>query len=137
MSKYCVTSEGMATLLCRSLTPSAPEALADALRDLVARMQCERLTARRDPVNIDRVTLVRRTASGSLRAGHVPRALVEEALARGLLTPKGAAQFVLAPLPPAPPRAGHAEGSVRPEPRPQRGPEAESPSLWLHRRKGS
>ncbi|MCX7323231.1 MAG: DUF6456 domain-containing protein [Hyphomicrobiales bacterium] len=87
-------------------------------------------------MNIDRVILVRRTASGSLGAGHVPRALVEEALARGLLTPKGAAQFVLAPLPPAPPRAGRAEGSVRPEPSPQRGPEAESPSLWLHRRKG-
>ncbi len=141
-------SEGTDTRSRQSLTTSAPLPPAHALGELLARMRREGLTARRDPVNTDRVILVRRTASGSLGAGHVPRLLVEEAVAHRLLARKGAAEFVLAaarpdgkdavqaPLPPAPPNAGRTEGSGHPKPPAHRNPEAESPLLWLHRRKG-
>lgn len=134
---------------CPLASPPPPPAEADALSDLVRRMQREGLTARRDPVDTDRVILVRRTASGSLGAGHVPRRLVEEGLARGMLARKGTAQFVLAAPPddtdaaseppqPAPAHAGRPDdGANESERRARRSPEAESPLTWLRRRKGS
>lgn len=110
----------------------------DAVAELIARMHREGLTARRDPVNADRVILVRQTNAGSLGAGSVARHLVETAVEEGSLIRQGQAQFV---LPGA--IANHEADRRAPDSAPPhdtqvvRINDAESPFLWLHRRKGA
>lgn len=109
-------------------------AVTGPLRQLLERMKDQALVARRDPVDPAFVILVRSSPRGSLSAGRAPRSLIDEGLRAGCLVKSRQGSFSLAcgldmrergPImtqpPPASPRIN----------------EAESPLLWLHRRKGS
>jgi hypothetical protein len=110
-------------------------------------MRREGLTARRDPTDPTATVLVRASERGSLGAGRAPRALIDEALRLGLM--KTFAKGLYAPVP-DPDEAGAqaaapvlAHHSLASEVSRQDGDnaavrfnDAESPLLWLYRRKG-
>ena len=119
--------------------PHVAEQSADVapMLDLVRRMRTGNLSARRDPTDPDCVILVRQQQGGSLGAGRAPRVLVDHAIAAGLMRRSGNSRFVLCE-----PHSG------RPNPDNDRSRtgqdklqsprmnDAESPLMWLYRRKG-
>ena len=112
--------------------------------DLVRRMRAGCLSARRDPIDPAFVILVRQQQGGSLGAGRAARVLIEHAVEHGLMRRAGNSRFILCEPQPCRPEAGNkACGSVQPAPGMKgarmQGPhvnDAESPLMWLYRRKG-
>lgn len=103
------------------------------LRRLLQRMQDEALMARRDPIEPDHIILVRSSERGSLSTGRVPRELVDEAIRAGCLTRNRQGLITLANNL----DLQTADRESRKElPAAPRINDAESPLLWLHRRKG-
>ncbi len=102
--------------------------------ELVGRMRTGHLSARRDPIDPDFVILVRQQQGGSLGAGRVRRVLVEQAIHLGLMRRTGNSRFILCePQPCKPDPETGALDSIQPAPRMN---DAESPLMWLYRRKG-
>ncbi len=123
--------------------------------DLVKRMRSGDLTARRDPIDPDFVILVRQREGASLSAGRALRSLAELAVEAQLIRRQASGRYVLCGLEPggATPGTRPAGDAHSPQPphaadRPSAAPltvshaaapvmnDAESPLLWLHRRKG-
>ncbi len=110
-----------------------------AMQKLVIRMLAEALTARIDPVDTTYAILVRPSAGASLSAGRVGRDLLDEAVKYGLMRATRRGLYALVPdvaakLAPAKPAADDARQSdiaVAPLMN-----DAESPLMWLYRRKG-
>jgi hypothetical protein len=107
-------------------------------------MRGEGLTARRDPTDPAAMVLVRATGRGSLGAGRAPRALIDEGLRLGQI--RSCAKGLYEPVPVTGQDHGHAAPPSHMTCKPVREPrgeteaprfnDAESPLLWLHRRKG-
>jgi hypothetical protein len=103
------------------------------LQQLLERMHDQGLSARRDPIDPAFVILVRSSSRGSLSAGRAPQALIEEGVRAGCLvrSRQGAVSLAKGLDLEAPETALPASPVVVP-----RMNDAESPLLWLHRRKG-
>jgi hypothetical protein len=103
------------------------------LRQLLRRMQAEALVARRDPIDPHHVILVRSSVRGSLSAGRAPRSLIDEGLRAGCLVKSTKGSISVAEgLDMAAERLPATRSDATP-----RVNDAESPLLWLHRRKGA
>ena len=102
--------------------------------DLLGRMRAGNLSARRDPIDADFVILVRQQHGGSLGAGRARRALVDHAIEAGLMRRAGSSRFVLCE--PASCRPDAESQPSRSGPQAPRLNDAESPLMWLYRRKG-
>lgn len=121
--------------------PAAPSA---ELARLLTRMRGQALTARRDPTDPAAVVLVRGSERGSLGAGRAPRALIDEGLrlgeiracAKGLYAPASAQDHSGAESAPDGPAALQPVHGQPEDGAAARFNEAESPLLWLYRRKG-
>lgn len=118
--------------------PTVADVIPGPLRRLLQRMLEQSLTARRDPVDPAYAILVRSTARGSLGAGRVARSLIDEAVRAGCIVKSRQGTFAVAPglelaqdVTPVLVKAGE---TAVPSPCIN---EAESPLLWLHRRKGA
>lgn len=141
-------------------TPAQTASINDAapnkgpLRQLLARMQQGALVARRDPVDPDYVILVRASERGSLSAGRAQRSLVDEGLRAGCLIKSKQGVISVAPdlemsSERVPSPAGSGSAPSHDVKLPRQMPEdvqapptltvnhAESPLLWLRRRKGT
>jgi hypothetical protein len=128
----------------RSVSASAPDAGAlaqraidpdgkEGYRRLVRRMSTEGLTARVDPVDSASAILVRPSPRGSLGAGRVRRALLDEAVAAGALVRDRHGICHVAD--PSALAAEQPEQAARTAD-PPRINDAESPLAWLHGRTG-
>jgi hypothetical protein len=124
--------------------PTALDASAErALKKLLQRMNDQGLSARNDPLDPECVILVKaaearvgEAAKASLSAGRAPRALIEEALRRGLMRVGGRGSFRIEPRAAATGGGGlqaQNPASTMRDPPPVR--DAEDPLLRLHRRK--
>jgi hypothetical protein len=122
-----------------ALDPSAER----ALQKLLQRMDEQGLSARKDPFDPECVMLVKaadarlgEAAKASLGAGRAPRALIDEALRRGLMRAGGRGSFTIEPG--AEGRAGgglEAQSPALPKRDAPAVRDAEDPLLRLHRRK--
>lgn len=113
--------------------PLGTKPAAGSLRRLLERMHNEALAARRDPIDPAYVILVRSGARGSLSAGRIRREPVDEGLAVGCLVKTRQGLIELADDLDMRTSEPETRGAASAQPRIN---DAESPLLWLYRRKG-